>query len=317
MSKLAIDKSLLTDAQIRQLIADASNITNLTVQSHNQNLSQPAQVGEQLSSSKGSGSDFAETRAYYSGDDIRHIDWRATARSSTPLVRTYHSELSQPLCLVIDRRFTMRFATKVRLKVTQALRMAIYIAAKEACLGREISAVLLDNSCHWLPAQQGMQAVNAIAKQANKPCPPIDKAWDKTNNFSWNHIFSGIEQHLTHGGKVVLLSDFIGLNHEDNTLLARLGHHYRVTAMRIVDPSEMTLSFHHSLLLQWADKMQFYSKNKDLQQQLNKKLKIREDSLIKLFSQANISYLPLSVEENELADFYFGLGQNVVKKAYQ
>ena len=37
--------------------------------------------GHALSSSRGRGMEYAESREYAQGDDARHIDWRLTARS--------------------------------------------------------------------------------------------------------------------------------------------------------------------------------------------------------------------------------------------
>ena len=41
-----------------------------------------ALAGEYQSAFKGRGMEFEETRAYVPGDDIRHIDWKVTARTT-------------------------------------------------------------------------------------------------------------------------------------------------------------------------------------------------------------------------------------------
>ncbi|MFK5984320.1 MAG: DUF58 domain-containing protein [Pseudomonadota bacterium] len=291
------NQALLTEAEIKQLIsASSSSIT--TGQANQKIISQTARIGEQLSSTIGSGSDFAEVRAYHAGDDPRYIDWRATARSRLPLLRTYHSELNQVLYLLIDRSSSMRFATRVRLKVTQAVRMALWIAGQEARAGREIATLLLDNPISWLAPQQGMLAVKLIAKLANKACPPIKQQ----HRANWKSILSGLEQQISKGSEVILLSDFYGLSDADNKILAVLGNQYKTTAIHIFDPCEIDPNFVAAVQLQSGNKQSYFSvTNKNRLEQLKNKLQIRAEEIYNRFRKANISYRQVSVEEHELS----------------
>lgn len=47
-------------------------------------------AGEHTSIFNGDGIDFKEIREYNSGDDIRHINWKVTARTKTPSVNTFN-----------------------------------------------------------------------------------------------------------------------------------------------------------------------------------------------------------------------------------
>jgi uncharacterized protein (DUF58 family) len=51
----------------------------------------------------GMGTEFAELREYGVGDDIRLIDWKATARRSRPLIRVLEPEREQTLIILLDR----------------------------------------------------------------------------------------------------------------------------------------------------------------------------------------------------------------------
>src|SRR3546814_5867254 len=41
---------------------------------------------------RGRGMEFAETRMYTRGDDVRHVDWRVTARTGTLHTKVFHAE---------------------------------------------------------------------------------------------------------------------------------------------------------------------------------------------------------------------------------
>lgn len=55
----------------------------------------------------GSGSDFLGHREYAPGDDLRALDWRATARASHPQVKQFGGETSARWMLCLDRSASM------------------------------------------------------------------------------------------------------------------------------------------------------------------------------------------------------------------
>lgn len=50
----------------------------------------------------GTGTDFEQLREYTPDDDFRRIDWAATARARTPVVRTYRAERNQSVLVLVD-----------------------------------------------------------------------------------------------------------------------------------------------------------------------------------------------------------------------
>jgi len=51
---------------------------------------------------RGNGLELADLREYQPHDDVRHIDWFATARMQTPYVRTYQEERDMTAWLIVD-----------------------------------------------------------------------------------------------------------------------------------------------------------------------------------------------------------------------
>ena len=52
---------------------------------------------------RGYGLDLADLREYQYGDDVRHIDWNVTARTTTPYIRQYHADRELTAWLLLDR----------------------------------------------------------------------------------------------------------------------------------------------------------------------------------------------------------------------
>ena len=59
-------------------------------------------VGERLGAGTGSSLEFQDYRPYAPGDDLRHVDWAAYARSELLAVRLYREEVAPRIDLVLD-----------------------------------------------------------------------------------------------------------------------------------------------------------------------------------------------------------------------
>ena len=66
-------------------------------------LSQLRQLdGQHRSLLRGPGTEFDSLREYVIGDDVRSIDWRATARRGDVMVRTWRPERDRRILFVLD-----------------------------------------------------------------------------------------------------------------------------------------------------------------------------------------------------------------------
>src|SRR5437763_278562 len=59
-------------------------------------------LGERLGSGTGSSLEFQDYRQYAAGDDLRHVDWAAYARSEVLSVRLYREEVAPRIDLLFD-----------------------------------------------------------------------------------------------------------------------------------------------------------------------------------------------------------------------
>ena len=63
--------------------------------------------GERLGAGTGASLEFQDFREYVPGDDLRHIDWAAYARSDQLMVRLYREEIAPRVDLVVDASASM------------------------------------------------------------------------------------------------------------------------------------------------------------------------------------------------------------------
>src|SRR5213075_790032 len=68
-------------------------------------------VGDSRSAIKGTGFEFDQIREYNCGDDIRFIDWKASARNNKMLVKQYIEERSRTIILAVDVSYSGFFGS--------------------------------------------------------------------------------------------------------------------------------------------------------------------------------------------------------------
>src|ERR1700745_2834124 len=76
--------------------------------------------GRFASRMRGRGLNFEEIRDYRSGDDVRSIDWKVTARLQKPHVRVFNEERDRQALLVVDQRLSMFFGSRLAMKSVTA-----------------------------------------------------------------------------------------------------------------------------------------------------------------------------------------------------
>jgi uncharacterized protein (DUF58 family) len=63
--------------------------------------------GERLGTNSGSSLEFQDYRQYAAGDDLRHVDWAAYARSEILTVRLYREEVAPRIDIIVDTSLSM------------------------------------------------------------------------------------------------------------------------------------------------------------------------------------------------------------------
>jgi len=264
--------------------------------------SRQGRSGSFNSQHQGSGTDFTETRPYQPGDEIRHINWRAMARTGRPHVRVFQEDLAPVSCFLIDRRAKMRFGTRQRLKVTQAARLAVFLATWEARSGSELAGLILNEAPRWQPPVSGQNGIHQLARLATSPCPPLNDL----SQIDINQALSQLAEQLPLGSHLYLLSDFSDLQEDILPRLYQLGKQHRVWAIGIHDPSEQQLPEAGHLQLVWnqnLDKLENTVINTDdagVRQQHRIRFEQRQRQIKNLCEQAGIFYTSMSSSEDDI-----------------
>jgi len=195
---------------------------------------------------RGQGLDFDDLRPYAEGDDVRHIDWKVTARYNAPHTRLYREEKDNVVTLVVDFSHTM-YTGSTELRAVQAGKLAAALLWKSIQSGSRCGLQIIDDS--------GVQGIAATAGErgAIAGCQflaerfELAKALASQTNDDQTHInrlANMLAKKRRLFGNVVIVSGFDQTTDELSKQLNLLGGVSRASqqlyAVHIIDKMEAT-----------------------------------------------------------------------------
>lgn len=227
------------------------------------------QSGNYLSRSKGRGMEFDEVRHYQSGDDVRAIDWRVTARTGTTHTKLFREEIERPVLVATDLSENMRFGTTLLFKSVQAAHLAALVAWHGKSRGDRIGGLVFCDKQHIEVKPRSRKAgvlhyLHALTTLSNQQQSASLKEQAITEELTEDGLASQniaqhkltvqhFEQHcarLRHlakpGSLVYLITDGYALrDNNTNTLtlkhLSQISQHCELVVCLINDPLEQKL----------------------------------------------------------------------------
>ena len=124
------------------------------------------QAGQWLGSGTGASLEFQDHRQYHPGDDPRHLNWAAFARTGQHTMKMYREEVSPRLDIVLDCSTSM-FLTAA--KARRSLELFSFAHASALRAGALLRAYLADpQGAHELPG-------DALRAHSWDPLPPANR----------------------------------------------------------------------------------------------------------------------------------------------
>ncbi len=200
---------------------------------------------------RGRGLNFEEMRNYLPGDDIRMIDWKATARTGTPYVRVFTEERDRQALLVVDQRMTMYFGTRLNLKSVTAAEAAAIVAFQILEAGDRVGGIVFDDERQIeLVPRRSLKSVHALLQTISDFNMGLhaDRAVEAAP-AGLNQVLRSVARLAHHDHLVMIFSDFSGIDETTHRHLSRLAAHNDLVLMLVFDPSAEGLSGDQQLVI--------------------------------------------------------------------
>lgn len=129
---------------------------------------------------RGQGTEFDSLREYVRGDDVRSIDWRATARAGTTMLRTWRPERDRHVVIVIDTGRTSAARVGDGVRLDAAMEAALLLAALASRAGDHVHLLMFDRTIRARVTRVDGPALLPALVDAMAPVEPqlIDTDWD-------------------------------------------------------------------------------------------------------------------------------------------
>jgi uncharacterized protein (DUF58 family) len=201
--------------------------------------------GERRAAGVGLGLELAQLRPYVVGDDVRHIDASATARSGQPHVRLHVPERALTTWIVLDLSPSMAFGTARRLKADVAEGVALVFGRLGVRRAGSVGLISFGATAQrLLPPRGAKPGIVALRRTLAEGLAPDGQ----------NHP-DGLAGALHRAGRVarqpglvVVISDFRD-QHGWERPLGSLRIRHSVVAVEIADPRELELPAAGNLML--------------------------------------------------------------------
>ncbi|MEO6834435.1 MAG: DUF58 domain-containing protein [Candidatus Tumulicola sp.] len=221
---------------------------------------------------RGDGYEFVELRAYVPGDDVRRIDWAATARSGDLQTRVILEDVALTLAAIVDCSPSMRVGR----------RRPLQSAAREA-VDVWFGAATVDDRCMRVTGDAiTPPALQRTARAVLAAIGSEDAAFDTARTLRTARAA------LPRGTALLAVGDWYDLDARLDPLLAELGARFDCTALVARDPWHGELPLGGIVRLRGAEggQLRAYVGRRE-RDAYRRAVREREASLLTRFGRAN------------------------------
>ncbi|HEY4226680.1 MAG TPA: DUF58 domain-containing protein [Pseudolysinimonas sp.] len=188
---------------------------------------------------RGPGTEFDSLREYVRGDDVRSIDWRATARRRDPatggatlVVRTWRPERDRRVVIVVDSGRTSAARIDDEPRIDTAFEASLLLAALASRAGDHVDLIVFDRMVRG--RVQGATGAQLLARMVDAMAP-IEPQLIETD---WDAVPTLVRQVTANRALVVLLTsiDAPGASRGLLSMLPQLTRRHTVVVASVSDP---------------------------------------------------------------------------------
>jgi uncharacterized protein (DUF58 family) len=187
---------------------------------------------------RGQGTEFDSLREYVRGDDVRSIDWRASARNRSVVVRTWQPERDRRVVLVLDTSRVSAGRVGDVPRLDSAMEAALLITALAARAGDRVDVVAGDRRVRSRLRLAGARDATSRLEDA------LAGLFPEIAEADWTGLAGAVQSFGRQRALVVLLTPLEPSAVEEGLLpvLPVLVAHHRVVLASVQDPEVKRLA---------------------------------------------------------------------------
>lgn len=270
-------------------------------------------AGNHASRLRGRGLNFDELRRYQPGDDLRHLDWRASLRTGKPVVRTFTEERDRPALIVVDQRMSMFFGSQRSFKSAVAAELAALAAWMVFHAGDRVGGLVFNDqridSIAPLRSRKRVEALLSRVVQQNRALNagnPDAEDEDQLDKALQRCLGVAGHDHL-----ICIVSDFAGAGERTLQLMRQLSAHNDVIALQVYDPLALKLPSNGRLLVTQGElQVELAIEKRNVHQPLGDFLSGRLKDVATLLRRSQVPLMMISTAEDAHGQLRAELGKS-------
>lgn len=270
-------------------------------------------AGNHASRLRGRGLNFDELRRYQPGDDLRHLDWRASLRSGKPVVRTFTEERDRPALIVVDQRMSMFFGSQRSFKSAVAAELAALAAWMVFHAGDRVGGLVFNDqridSVAPLRSRKRVEALLSRVAEQNRALNAGNP--DAEDEDQLDKVLQRCLALAGHDHLICIVSDFAGAGDRTLQLMRQLSAHNDVIALQVYDPLALKLPDNGRLLVTQGElQVELAIEKRNVHQPLGDFLSGRLKDVATLLRRSQVPLMMISTAEEAHAQLRAELGRN-------
>lgn len=270
-------------------------------------------AGNHASRLRGRGLNFDELRRYQPGDDLRHLDWRASLRTGKPVVRTFTEERDRPALIVVDQRMSMFFGSRRSFKSALAAELAALAAWTVFNAGDRVGGLVFnDQRIDCIAPLRSRKRVEALLSRVAQQNQALNAANPDAEDE--DQLDKALQRCLAlagHDHLICIVSDFAGAGERTLQLMRQLRAHNDVIALQVYDPLALKLPSDGRLLVtQGQLQVELAVEKRSVHQPLGDYLGGRLKDVATLLRRSQVPLMMFSTAEEAHAQLRAELGKS-------
>ncbi len=245
-------------------------------------------TGQHKSPHRGFSVEFSEHREYVAGDELRHLDWKAYARSDRHYIKLYEQETNLRATIVIDTSSSMKFAGKIDYARHLAACLSYLLASQQDLAG----LVAIDESIQVeLPAGSSPSHLDRLFKAL--------ESMDVGKDTHLTRHLHTLAERLPRRSLVILISDLWVEPEELTTALQHLRYRkHQAMVLHLLDRNEIDLPYDRQITmkdLETGEELQIDPN--DLRETYKKQVETYLADIRRVCNSGDSEYHPMFVDE--------------------
>ncbi|MEM6531460.1 MAG: DUF58 domain-containing protein [Myxococcota bacterium] len=252
-----------------------------------------ALAGMHRSPRRGSSIEFSEHKVYTPGDDVRHIDWRAFAKTERFHVKQFEDETNLTLELLVDHSGSMEYASDSN---PSKLEYARQVAAALAYLAlRQADATGLTTFANEVTDELPARSSGSHLLEVLRRLVALDSAGGTSLDRSIEHFANRSRRRSL----VVVLTDLLDPSGELFSSFRRLvARRHDVVVVHVMDPAEIKFPFENpSTFASMEDKRRLFVHPRSIRTAYVREMEKFLEGMERTLNEAGVDYVRIQTDE--------------------